>query len=976
MTQSPNKYRRCNKDEALELFESFPPKAKKSIPGIALKSIIDLLGDDEVAPLHEALETLFPGEPLEKARRRLTTEIANRVYKDEADVAPLQIESTRKGVEPARIWIERIEQGDARGLTEAGERYAVETYVPAEAVQQTSAEIANDILNERAGLVKANSEIDQTTPPPEIPTREAPSELDHTTTKPSGNEPRNPSFTLSRNKAIENVVNPNSAVNDSLRGIDNKHFTQTKGELHEGLGGLSESAFARRGKTVNALDAMLDWVSDSRENAPRLLALLGDYGTGKTSHALQFSRIINGEVDHAKRPKRLLTALHIDLAYLRGAPSLAQLNVTQIIEIVIDARGLKHVLSASDAIREVREGRRVVVYDGLDELMQTDHSQLNSVFRQLLQIFEPDPMTRTPSRARAIVSCRTHYFRDVAEQHQFFDTRSRGSVSSKDYVCLYLLPWTKDTVRKYLSKRLSADEAKALEETIRTTYNLEELASRPVLLAMMCEQVNAILRLRDENGGTITASTLYAQTVAMWVHRDNGKHIIQQRHKPILMGALACAMWNDGKEQWDADQLDQWLRKTVDLLFPGHYSPEQTRAIQDDLRTATFIVRDSKRSDGFAFAHRSFEEYFLAQHVVRILEASRDEIELSHQQLPNIELTQQTVSFLSEIWIKRAEFQYLRTRTTWRLLSWGTSNELKSTETDYPGACPLSHGVLFQIALALGLEGSSVDNRINLRGTFFAYERWNGLKFPKLDFRGASFDACHIENVDLQDAWFSHGHFVSSTIKNCRLDGTFWRGATRFDLHVRQNDLSGRKLHLNQNRWSRPPWRAASIEVSDSLSRLCRTRNPMLVDAVRFDGDAKTISVDAERRTYVFKLATYKRSVRLVRVRQNFGVRFKFTPVKQTDVPSIEIKWSGSVVRIDFVQLDTHKSYVVFIVVTDRPSFACFDAEGRLVDYDEEAADTWLRYLGNGYPQPVEAAWCELDEFGRALGPKKAALEG
>jgi hypothetical protein len=54
-----------------------------------------------------------------------------------------------------------------------------------------------------------------------------------------------------------------------------------------------------------------------------------------------------------------------------------------------------------------------------------------------------------------------------------------------------------------------------------------------------------------------------------------------------------------------------------------------------------------------------------------------------------------------------------------------------------------------------------------------------------------------------------------------------------------------------------------------------------------------------------------------------------------------------------------------------HPSTACFDAEGRLVDYDEEAADTWLRYLGNGYPQPVEAAWLELDEFGRALGPKK-----
>ena len=60
-----------------------------------------------------------------------------------------------------------------------------------------------------------------------------------------------------------------------------------------------------------------------------------------------------------------------------------------------------------------------------------------------------------------------------------------------------------------------------------------------------------------------------------------------------------------------------------------------------------------------------------------------------------------------------------------------------------------------------------------------------------------------------------------------------------------------------------------------------------------------------------------------------------------------------------------------YFVHGDRLSTACVDVEGRLVDYDDEAADTWLRYLGNGYPQPVEAAWLELDEMGRSLGPKK-----
>ena len=71
------------------------------------------------------------------------------------------------------------------------------------------------------------------------------------------------------------------------------------------------------------------------------------------------------------------------------------------------------------------------------------------------------------------------------------------------------------------------------------------------------------------------------------------------------------------------------------------------------------------------------------------------------------------------------------------------------------------------------------------------------------------------------------------------------------------------------------------------------------------------------------------------------------------------------------IQTGSLASCTRYFVHGGRASTACFDPEGRLVDYDEEAANTWLRYLGNGYPQPVEAAWLELDEMGRSLGPKK-----
>ena len=85
----------------------------------------------------------------------------------------------------------------------------------------------------------------------------------------------------------------------------------------------------------------------------------------------------------------------------------------------------------------------------------------------------------------------------------------------------------------------------------------------------------------------------------------------------------------------------------------------------------------------------------------------------------------------------------------------------------------------------------------------------------------------------------------------------------------------------------------------------------------------------------------------------------------------LTLKCSGNATYAPFNRDGENMTRVFVHTNRQQQSTACFDMQGRLVDYDEEAADTWLRYLGNGYPQPVEAAWLELDEMGRSLGPKK-----
>ena len=56
----------------------------------------------------------------------------------------------------------------------------------------------------------------------------------------------------------------------------------------------------------------------------------------------------------------------------------------------------------------------------------------------------------------------------------------------------------------------------------------------------------------------------------------------------------------------------------------AHYVNKDRELLKEDLRTATFLVRD-EASDFFRFAHSSLQEYFLAHYLRRALEEKKFE---------------------------------------------------------------------------------------------------------------------------------------------------------------------------------------------------------------------------------------------------------------------------------------------------------------------------------------------------------------
>jgi hypothetical protein len=102
-----------------------------------------------------------------------------------------------------------------------------------------------------------------------------------------------------------------------------------------------------------------------------------------------------------------------------------------------------------------------------------------------------------------ILTCRTHYFTtQSAEREGIAGSMSRGSAlfaeleDRRDYSIVYLEPFSPEQIREFV-RRHHPDNTDAVMEQIGRLRQVEDLATRPVLLEMI---VKTLPRLFKEAG--------------------------------------------------------------------------------------------------------------------------------------------------------------------------------------------------------------------------------------------------------------------------------------------------------------------------------------------------------------------------------------------------------------------------------------------------------------------------------------------
>jgi hypothetical protein len=401
---------------------------------------------------------------------------------------------------------------------------------------------------------------------------------------------------------------------------------------------------ASQAQARDAIDELMSWATNPQ--APPFFALLGEYGIGKTTTLKELTLQL---LNQRKADPSLPLPIYVDLRnYLPEARDSVPTIEELLASLIQRSWKARDRISPEDVLRLVREEGALILFDGLDEkIVHMKPDRARDFIRTLWSVLPDaarsrDPLPPHKRRGKLLISCRSHYFKDVWSQNAMLVGEDREGLDQGQFPALCLLPFTEEQIRDYLASFLG-DKARAAAafELIASIHDLRDLAQRPYLLTLISRHLGELEKIQAR-GDTVNAARLYDIIVRSWLGRDDGKHQFDPVHKRRLMEELAAALWRENTRTWEADRLEAWLDTYLDAN-PALAQGKDRQVLKEDLRTATFVLRPTEEERDFRFAHTSLQEYFLAAYLARAL------LEGKPERWTVEDVSRETLDFLGEI---------------------------------------------------------------------------------------------------------------------------------------------------------------------------------------------------------------------------------------------------------------------------------------------------------------------------------------
>ncbi len=510
--------------------------------------------------------------------------------------------------------------------------------------------------------------------------------------------------------------------------------------------------FIREGEQRELPEAVLLDAFLSRSSCP-LLTILGDYGSGKTTLSkhifLEQSRRFLANNDDARIP------VYMDLRDYPG-----HLNVPGFILDVLINQHNARCPNYAKVNRLIGAGHVLLIFDAFDEMIaRGDYDETLRNFQAVLRVLN--------GKSKAILTCRTHYFKSPHEIHDAHKGTELFQVSrSNKYEIAYIQPLSEEEIEAIVASSCG-DSANAVMERVRCTYDLMGLARRPILLQMITAVIDDLIASSEP----INNAKLYDHYVNQWLLRDDWRVKLDRRTRRSFTIVFATEMYIQDKLQFTLEELDSAIRR--------HFAGASQSLLDDysnDIRVCSFI-----RLNGnvFEFAHRSFVEYFIA------LQLYSDIAEDNNERLSTVRFTQEVISFLSQ--------QFPTKEVRGNIRRW-----LKDTESnEVLGANVLGvltgwehklTGKIKRLRL-IGDTPNDVDMiECNLSEMIALEHTWQDVKWRCVTSDGGNWSTCKWRNAMFEEVLFLEDSFHSTEFTELECHDARWQRCT---LHESEFSLAG-----------------------------------------------------------------------------------------------------------------------------------------------------------------------------------------
>ncbi|MFL6260862.1 MAG: pentapeptide repeat-containing protein [Thermoanaerobaculia bacterium] len=544
-------------------------------------------------------------------------------------------------------------------------------------------------------------------------------------------------------------------------------------------------------KPKGLMETVLKWLD--RPGAT-FLALLGDFGCGKTS----FSKRLAWELATRSKEKPGEVRMPVLIDLREGGSTTVTLenllthHFQRLSSQAFNPQALLHLN---------REGYLLLIFDGFDEtIAYTEPGRYVENLRQILRAAE--------AKAKVLLTCRTHYFRDRPEALRRLG-KAPEVVSTQGATRLYeeiqdrpgseigyVLEFREEQISEYLRKTLPPPaDWQTFREQIRRTYNLNDLAERPFLLEII---VKTLPRL-TERGGTVTLADLYETYCASWFDHTDFRLTLTRDRKVELVQYLARLVWDSPENRVHYDLL---FEKATEFFKDRSLTIHDKERIDYEVRTALFLHRDPEGY--YSFIHRSFLEFFIARTI-------RQGLAKGDGSCLDLKRITREVAFFLEFWPEAKRIP----EVTGRFLENGYQARISENSLIL---------LYFHARASLGpLVGPGIDDQDDLPRLREAFSRMR----PKtLRLEGADLEGALIPGIDLRDARLERANLSRANLGQATLDrARLTRAVLAFgDLRgVSATDADLSEANLNHIDAQDASFRVANLKLADlSFARFTR----------------------------------------------------------------------------------------------------------------------------------------------------------